>query len=105
MIEVASPSPKPNPGVLTPQTWIRLEGHPGYDVSRAGMPCGFGARTDGRSEASGVRAGFDPPAGACSRSFLDDREGIVAEIERDPTYIDGPIEGVVIRPLKFFNDK
>jgi dTDP-4-dehydrorhamnose 3,5-epimerase len=30
---------------------------------------------------------------------------VVAEIEQDLAYTDGPIEGVVIRPLKFFNDK
>ena len=29
----------------------------------------------------------------------------MAEIEQDITYIDGPIEGVEIRPLKSFNDK
>ena len=39
------------------------------------------------------------------RSNPDHWEVIVAEIEQDIAYTDGPIEGVVIRPLKAFHDE
>ena len=29
----------------------------------------------------------------------------MAEVEQELEFVDGDIEGVVIRPLKFFNDK
>lgn len=35
----------------------------------------------------------------------DQRRSSVAEIEAYPTFVEGEIEGVAIRPLKFFHDK